>query len=80
MWDHPYFATAFPVNIVTTSAGLDNATLAAEAVQAYLQENTGPLAISPTPGMIGWEKLPVSYRENLSAAAREALEVKFPDD
>ena len=80
MWDHSYFATAYRVNIPTTSAGLNNATVAAEAVQAYLEEHAGPLTISPTPGMFGWEKLPMSYRASLSTAAREALAENFPND
>ena len=80
MWDHPYFATAFRVNVPTTSALLNNATVAAEAVQAYLEENAGPLTVSPTAGMFGWEKLPMDYRARLSPAAQEALEANFPND
>ena len=80
MWDHPYYATAYRVNVPTTSAGLNNPNLASEAVEAYLEEAAGPLSISSTPGMFGWEKLPSSYRGNLSARARNVLETNFPDD
>jgi len=80
MWDHPYFATSFRVNVPTTSAGLNNATLANEAIQAYLKERAGPLTVSPTPGMFGWEKLPFDYRVNLSTKAQEALRAHFPVD
>lgn len=80
LWDHPYFATAYRVNIPTTSTGLNNATVTAEAVQAYLKDNAGPLTISPTSGMFGWEKIPRVYRANLSTTALEALESNFPND
>ena len=80
MWDHPYFATSFRVNIPTTSAALNNATVASEAVQEYLDEHAGPLTISPTPGMLGWEKLPPSYRMNLSTETLERLQLSFSKD
>ena len=54
--------------------------MASEAVQAYLKEKAGPLTLSPTPGMFGWEKLSPSYRANLSLKAREVLQENFPDD
>ena len=79
MWDHPYFGTSFRVNIPTTSAGLNDATVAAEAIHEYLKDRAGALTISPTPGMFGWEKLHSKYRTNLSTKAQEALQ-GFPSD
>jgi len=54
--------------------------LANEAIQAYLKERAGPLTVSPTPGMFGWEKLPFDYRVNLSTKAQEALRAHLPVD
>ena len=78
MWDHPLWGTTHRVNLITASAALNNATIAAESIQSYLTSASGPLAIFG-PGYYGWEKLPEPYRSNLSEAALAALST-FPAD
>ena len=78
MWDQIFFGTAFRVGVLTASAPQNNYTLALEAVQAYVQNASGPLSIFGG-GYFGWEKLPEPYRSNLSASTQAAL-ATFPAD
>jgi choline dehydrogenase len=77
MWDQPILGTARRVNVQTGSALANNATLAALAVQSYLQNGSGPL--SAAYNIYGWEKLPYPYRSALSDASLQSL-TKFADD
>ncbi|EAW09400.1 GMC family oxidoreductase [Aspergillus clavatus NRRL 1] len=70
--DHSYFGTSHRVNVPTASAVANNQTLAAMAVDLYLQNATGPLSIFGA-GYYGWEKLPEPYRSQLSNDALQAL-------
>ncbi|KAL8676375.1 MAG: hypothetical protein Q9186_007099 [Xanthomendoza sp. 1 TL-2023] len=79
LWDQPFFATLYPVNLPTGSASLNNPAVQAAAVSAYNQNRTGPLTL-PAPGTLGWEKLPEPYRSKLSVDARKALDTGFPSD
>jgi len=79
MWDQIFYGTSFRVNVLTNSAGLNNPDIAAAAVQAYLDNATGPLSVSGT-GVLGFEKLPPNLRNGLSASTREALDESFPPD
>ncbi|KAL8967475.1 MAG: hypothetical protein Q9183_002901 [Haloplaca sp. 2 TL-2023] len=79
MWDQPFFATLSPVNVQTSSAGLNNPAIQAAAISAYNQNQTGPLTI-PAPGPLGWEKLPEPYRGMLSTETRRALDTNFAPD
>ena len=78
LWDHAYFGAAYPVNVPTISAALNNPALAQAAVEAYQQSAVGPLSV-PGTGVLGWEKLPSPYRDNLTKAAIDALNF-FPAD
>ena len=78
LWDQPYFGSSFRVNFETASTLQSNPVAAAEAVQAYLTEATGPLSIV-APGIYGWEKLPSRYRSNLTSSTLNALN-HFPTD
>ena len=78
MWDHPTSGTSHRVDVLTASAALDNATLAALNAQRYLTSASGPLSVYG-PAYYGWEKLPEPYRSNLSATSRAAL-ASFPPD
>lgn len=78
MWDQPVFGIAHEVNVLTASAGANNASLAAELVELYLTAGGGPLSIFG-PGFYGFEKLPEPYRSNLSNETLAALET-FPSD
>ncbi|KAI4217663.1 MAG: hypothetical protein LQ351_000259 [Letrouitia transgressa] len=79
MWDHILFGTSYPVNVPTASAGLNNSTLEAAAVQAYNQAASGPLSI-PVSGVLGWEKLPQPYRSRLTHFSQQTLARSFSKD
>lgn len=79
MQDHPIFGIAHSVNVDTSSAGLNNATLSALGVQSYINDATGPLSIFG-PGIYGWEKLPEPYRSQLSNESQHVLDTQFPPD
>ena len=76
MWDHPWFASSFRVDVITNSYYLQNPVAAAAAVEEWQTEAKGPLAVA-LPGIFGWEKLP--NRSALSPSALSALS-SFPDD
>ncbi|KAF2501072.1 alcohol oxidase [Lophium mytilinum] len=76
MWDHLFIFTSHETNVTTNSGVTTNETLHAEAVEAYLSEQTGPLT-GVGGGVIGWEKLP--NRSSLSPETQEAL-ATFSDD
>ena len=78
-WDQPYYGTTFRVNLPTASTAINNPAAAAAAVQAYLEEQAGPLTMGGT-GVIGFEKLPVNIRDSLSATTQQALSNNFPSD
>ena len=78
LWDQPFFGTSFQVDVATASAGLNDAELTAEAIQAYVQDAAGPLT-NPVIPVIGWENLPPAYRSTLSDATQQALNT-FPAD
>ena len=79
MWDHTVFGLAHAVNVNTASAGQNNATLAQELIDIYLQTAGGPLS-NFGPGYYGWEKLPEPYRSALSNNTVAALDKDFPKD
>ncbi len=79
LWDHPYWATSYPVNVVTNSAGLNSPAAAAAAVEAYQTMHAGPLTIGGIE-FLGWEKLPSQYRSQLSHDTQKALNDTFPAD
>ena len=79
LWDQPYYGTSFRVNIPTASAGINSPAAAAAAVQAYVDNATGPLTMGGT-GVLGFEKLPVDIRNNLSVATQAALNNRFSID
>ncbi|KAI9843172.1 MAG: hypothetical protein M1838_002735, partial [Thelocarpon superellum] len=78
MWDQPFFGITYRVDVSTASAGLNNATLNAEAIAAFVNDAAGPLTNPATP-VIGWERLPKDVRQNLTKASRQALKT-FPPD
>lgn len=87
--DHVLFGTSHRVHLLTASASLSNATLAAEAISTYLSASPssngttttgrGPLSL-PGTGVVGWEKLPGAYRAALSNTTRALLDASFPAD
>lgn len=79
LWDHLLYGSARRVNVPTSSASANNATVAAGVVAKYLSSASGPLSIIG-PGYYGWEKLPEPYRSNLANSTRAALDAAFPSD
>ena len=73
------FGTIHAVNVFTASAGQNNATLAQELIELYLDTAGGPLSIFG-PGYYGWEKLPQPYRSALSRSSVDELDQTFPPD
>ena len=79
LWDQPWYGTSFRVDILTGSAGLNNPSLAAAAIESYLDSASGPLSVSGV-GVLGFEKLPEMLRSTLSIATQQALNDTFPAD
>lgn len=77
--DHVLFGTSHRVHLLTASAALSNATLAAEAIATYQATASGPLSL-PGTSVVGWEKLPATYRAALSNTTRTLLDADFPPD
>ena len=78
LWDQPFFGVSYRVTVPTASAALNNPELGLKAIEAYVNNATGPLSIFGG-GYFGWEKLPRPYRSNLSASTQAALDA-FPAD
>ncbi|KAE8349817.1 hypothetical protein BDV28DRAFT_140411 [Aspergillus coremiiformis] len=78
MQDHMMFGSSRRVHVETASASINNATLAAQWTQQYLQNASGPFSIFSS-SYYGWEKLPQPYRSQLSDQSLQALST-VPDD
>lgn len=77
LWDQPLISTAFRVNVETSSKLINDAAYAAMATQEYDVNRTGPFTDAGT--LVGFEKVPESYRKRFSNATLEAL-AQFPAD
>ncbi|KAF4448357.1 hypothetical protein F53441_8232 [Fusarium austroafricanum] len=80
LWDHVLFGPSFEVQGLqdTLSAAVNNATVFQGALDAYIQQQAGPLTSNQVE-LLGWEKLPKEYRSQLSAKTLKDLSA-FPDD
>ncbi|KAL8652680.1 MAG: hypothetical protein Q9226_004164 [Calogaya cf. arnoldii] len=78
LWDQIYYGISFRVNVETSSRLSNDPIYAAQAAENYTTNQTGPL--TAVGAFIGFEKLPASYRQNLTASALERLDTAFPDD
>lgn len=79
LWDHVFWGTSYPVNVITNSAGLNSPAAAAAGIEAYQTTQTGPLTLGGIE-VLGWEKLPQQYRSQLSHATQKTLNDTFPSD
>ncbi|KAL8665985.1 MAG: hypothetical protein Q9168_007580 [Polycauliona sp. 1 TL-2023] len=77
--DHPWFGTAFRVNVPTASSLLNRAAVFNQVKEQYNKFAAGPLTI-PATGFLAWEKIPPSLRSNLSSTAAHDLDTAFPAD
>ncbi len=71
MQDHVMWAASYEVDVATHSR-MGDAQFAAAQINAYITNRTGVLTNTAT-DPIGWEKLPATYRANLSNDTLEGL-------
>ncbi|CAG8386421.1 unnamed protein product [Penicillium salamii] len=78
MWDHPFFAPSYRVQ-VTTFTELPNSLLYStiQVINAVLTK-TGTLT-NPIADFLGWEKIPTSLRALFPQSTKDSL-AKFPSD
>lgn len=78
MWDQPFFGVSYRVNVPTASLSVNDPAYAADSVEQYLANATGPLTGSP--GFIAFERISASDPSLLSNATIEAFQSAFPSD
>ncbi|KAE8308099.1 putative GMC oxidoreductase [Aspergillus transmontanensis] len=77
MWDHPFFAPSYRVNLETeTRMAYDKLRYLEQGVE-YTLEHEGTW--TNTQELLGWEKLPPSHRLKFSQSTLDDLS-RFPDD
>ena len=77
-----FFGTSYRVNVLTTSASLNNPALLVAALAAFMNKTlgaSGPLTESAIP-VFGWENLPNATFSLLAPAVRAELRSTFPPD
>ena len=78
LWDQPYFGVSFRVNADTASRLANDKAYAAQAAEDYLVNQTGPLTGGGA--YIGFERLPLPYRQNFTASTKSRLASIFASD
>ncbi|KAG4255844.1 hypothetical protein FPRO03_04792 [Fusarium proliferatum] len=80
LWDHVLFGPSFEVQGLedTLSAAINNDTIFQGALDAYAQQQAGPLTSNQVE-LLGWEKAPEKYRSKFSNETLRDL-ATFPDD
>ncbi|KAI4098806.1 MAG: hypothetical protein L6R37_006294 [Teloschistes peruensis] len=78
MWDQPYWSVSFRVNVDTASRLGRDPLYAIQAGKDYILNQTGPL--TGLAGLLGFEKLPSSYRQRLTNTTQAKLLSTFPAD
>lgn len=78
MWDHPFFAPSYRVNVQTFTQSTTNfISLLTQFLDKSIQ-HTGPLT-NPVSDYLAWEKIPESLRSRFSKSTGKDLE-QFPKD
>ncbi|KAJ5674268.1 choline dehydrogenase [Penicillium macrosclerotiorum] len=77
MWDHPFFAPSYRVNMDTATRSVRDPANFLKGTTEYILQHQG--IFTNVPELMGWEKLPRSYREQLSKATLDDL-ATLPDD
>ncbi|KAJ5590044.1 hypothetical protein N7450_004016 [Penicillium hetheringtonii] len=78
LWDHPFFAPTYRVQVDTlTKFGTELLYAANKALSGIIMK-TGPLT-NPVADYLAWEKIPQSLRKGFSQATQKALS-KFSND
>lgn len=78
MEDHLDITPAFEISIENGIGAIVEPSVNAPLIEQYRTNRTGPFTNAGV-DYIGWEKLPDTYRSNLSAAALADL-ARFPTD
>ncbi|KAJ5123515.1 hypothetical protein N7448_009612 [Penicillium atrosanguineum] len=78
MWDHPFFAPTYRVQVDTLTKFASNLVFAAESVIGGLLEKTG-LITNPVADYLAWEKIPQTLRSQFSQSSLESL-TNLPSD
>lgn len=78
MEDHLDFGPVFEITIQNGVGATADPSVNGPLIEEYRVNRTGPFT-SAGVDYIGWEKLPATYRRNLTAAALADLS-KFPTD
>jgi choline dehydrogenase-like flavoprotein len=78
MWDHPFLAPTYRVQVTTLTKFANNLLYAAGQVVGGVLTKTGSLT-NPVADFLAWEKIPESLRSGFSQATKEKL-AKFTDD
>jgi len=78
MWDHPFFALTYRVQVDTFTKFANDLLYSAGKILSGLLERAGPLT-NPVADYLAWEKIPKSLRFQFSQTSRDAL-ARFPAD
>lgn len=78
MWDHPFFAPTYRVQVDTLTKFANNLLYAAGSFLDGLLDKTGPIT-NPVADYLAWEKIPQSLRSQFSQSSQDSLK-RFPSD
>lgn len=78
MWDHPFFAPSYRVNVETLTESANSLIKAGLSSINTTAPASGALA-NPLSDFLAWEKIPDDLRSNFSSEAKKQLS-QFPDD
>lgn len=78
MWDHPFFAPSYRVQVSTLTQFANDLMYAAGKVVSGILMKTGPIT-NPVSDYLAWEKIPQSLRSAFSKTTQKALS-QFPND
>lgn len=78
MWDHPFFAPTYRVQVTTLTQFANDLLYAASRTVSGVLTKTGPLT-NPVADYLAWEKIPKSLRSAFSKTTHSALS-RFPSD
>ena len=78
MWDHPFFAPTYRVQVDTLTKFANNLLYAAGSLFDGFLDKTGPIT-NPVADYLAWEKIPQSLRSQFSQSSQDSLK-RFPSD
>ncbi|KAJ5155258.1 hypothetical protein N7492_008061 [Penicillium capsulatum] len=78
LWDHPFFAPSYRVQVPTLTKFANDLVYAAGKALSGIIATTGPLT-NPVADYLAWEKIPQSLREKFTSQSKKAL-LQYPAD